>query len=93
MKLLSRIIIRIYRSSMKKLDASRRCMKDKSANRKDCVRLPKNKKLKLKGSVKHILINSQNKLPLKKEKKQRLELRKNGGREKPLTNMMQTYLK
>jgi hypothetical protein len=78
---------------MKRLNESRLSMKNRSANMKNGVKILKKEKLRLKENVSSILKNSINKLPLKKERKQRLELRKNGVREKLPINATRTYLK
>jgi hypothetical protein len=85
--------MKIYRGNMKRLNESRLSMKNRSANMKNGVKILKKEKLRLKENVSSILKNSINKLPLKKERKQRLELRKNGVMGKLPTNVTRTYLK
>jgi hypothetical protein len=68
-------------------------MKNRNANMRNSVKMLKKEKLRLKENISSILKNSINKLPLKKERKQRLELRKNGVREKLPINATRTYLK
>jgi len=76
--LLYRIIMRIYRDNMRKLDADRLSMKNRSVNMKNNAKKLKKERPKQKENIESISKNSKTKLPLKKERKQRLELRKNG---------------
>ncbi|MEE3413794.1 MAG: hypothetical protein VZR53_00295 [Prevotella sp.] len=68
-------------------------MKNRNANTRNSAKMLKKEKLRLKENVSSILKNLMNKLPLKKERKQRLELRKNGVMGKLPISVTQTYLK